>query len=66
MIRPGGKICYSTCSIQKEENSEIIEKFLDENKNFNLESQQLTLQNAEGNDHDGGYAAILVKRQTKD
>jgi len=61
LVKPGGKICYSTCSIQKAENSEIIEKFLEENKNFTLESQQLTLPEAEGLDHDGGYAAILEK-----
>ena len=64
MIKPGGKICYSTCSILKDENSEIIGKFLEENKNFILESQQLTLPEAEGLDHDGGYAAILIKSET--
>jgi 16S rRNA (cytosine967-C5)-methyltransferase len=61
LVKPGGKICYSTCSIQKDENSEIIENFLKENKNFTLVSQQLTLPQAEGLDHDGGYAAILEK-----
>jgi 16S rRNA (cytosine967-C5)-methyltransferase len=65
LVRPGGKICYSTCSIQKAENSELIEKFLKENQNFTLESQQLTLPKAEGFDHDGGYAAILIKRQSR-
>jgi len=65
LVRPGGKICYSTCSIQKDENSEIIESFLKENKNFTLVSQQLTLPEAEGMDHDGGYAAILAKCQTE-
>ena len=64
LVKPGGKICYSTCSIQKCENSEIVENFLKENQNFTLESEQLTLPEAEGFDHDGGYAAILGKRQT--
>ncbi|OHB64315.1 MAG: hypothetical protein A2168_01200 [Planctomycetes bacterium RBG_13_50_24] len=64
LLKPGGKICYSTCSIQKCENSQVVEKFLEQNKNFILESQQLTLPSAEGFDHDGGYAAILVKRKT--
>jgi len=66
IVKTGGKICYSTCSIQRCENSEIVENFLKKNKNFTLESQQLTLPEAEGLDHDGGYAAILVKHQTKD
>ena len=65
LVRPGGKICYSTCSIQKAENSELVESFLRENRSFTLESQQLTLPRAEGYDHDGGYAAILIKRQSR-
>jgi 16S rRNA (cytosine967-C5)-methyltransferase len=65
MVKPGGKICYSTCSIQKTENSELIENFLKENQNFTLESEQLTLPSAEGFDHDGGYAAILTRRERK-
>ena len=64
LVKPGGKICYSTCSIQKCENSEIVENFLKQNQNFTLETEQLTLPEAEGFDHDGGYAAILGKRQT--
>jgi 16S rRNA (cytosine967-C5)-methyltransferase len=63
LVKPAGKICYSTCSIQKAENSELIENFLEQNQNFTLESEQLTLPSAEGFDHDGGYTAILAKRQ---
>lgn len=62
MLKPGGIICYSTCSIQKTENSEQIENFLKINQNFSLESELLTLPSAEGFDHDGGYVAILAKR----
>jgi len=65
LVKPGGKICYSTCSIQKCENSELVEKFLKENQNFTLESERLTMPEAEGFDHDGGYAAILTKRETQ-
>ncbi|TSA52703.1 MAG: hypothetical protein D4R45_06665 [Planctomycetaceae bacterium] len=64
IVKPSGKICYSTCSIQKCENSELVEEFLKENQNFTLESEQLTLPKAESFDHDGGYAAILVKSKT--
>jgi 16S rRNA (cytosine967-C5)-methyltransferase len=66
MLKPGGKICYSTCSIQKTENNVVVEAFLKENQNFTFESHQLTLPTAEGFDHDGGYVAILTKRETKD
>jgi 16S rRNA (cytosine967-C5)-methyltransferase len=47
MIKPEGKICYSTCSIQKAENSELIKEFLQKNRNFKLESELLTLPSAE-------------------
>jgi 16S rRNA (cytosine967-C5)-methyltransferase len=66
ILKPGGKICYSTCSIQKTENSEQVEDFLKINQHFSLESEQLTLPSAESFDHDGGYVAILTKRETKD
>ena len=65
MIKPDGKICYSTCSIQKCENGELVENFLKQNQNFALESELLTLPSAEGFDHDGGYAAILTKLKTE-
>lgn len=61
ILKPRGKICYSTCSIQKAENSELVRDFLRDNPAFELESEELTLPSSEGFDHDGGYAAILVK-----
>jgi len=60
-IKPKGEICYSTCSIQKEENTELIKNFLQQNPNFLLESEKLILPSADAAaDHDGGYVAILV------
>jgi 16S rRNA (cytosine967-C5)-methyltransferase len=61
MIKPQGKICYSTCSIQKAENSRLVKDFLQKNHNFKLESEVLILPSAEGFDHDGGYAAIISR-----
>jgi len=62
MIKPKGKICYSTCSIQRCENSELLKEFLQKNRNFELESENLTLPSAEDPDHDGCYAAIITRK----
>jgi 16S rRNA (cytosine967-C5)-methyltransferase len=63
MVRPHGRICYSTCSIQKCENAGLVADFLKENRRFKLESEALTLPSAEGFDCDGGYTAILAQTQ---
>lgn len=60
-IKPKGKICYSTCSIQKEENSELVKNFLLGNPDFHLEFENLMLPSAEQFGRDGGYAAILER-----
>lgn len=74
MLKPNGKICYSTCSIQEDENGEVIREFLQRNNNFKLESEILILpttgtplqdapceKNPDEFDHDGGYAAIIAR-----
>jgi 16S rRNA (cytosine967-C5)-methyltransferase len=63
IIKQGGKICYSTCSIGKTENSKLVRDFLSDNNNFELEYEKLTLPSAEGFDCDGGYVAV-IKRST--
>jgi len=60
-IKTNGKICYCTCSIQKQENSEVIKDFLQKNLAFKLESEKLILPSADVlADHDGGYIAIIA------
>jgi len=61
MVKPQGRLCYSTCSIQSEENSGLVSDFLWETGAFELESERLFLPSAEGFDCDGGYTAILVR-----
>jgi len=36
LLKPGGSMVYSTCTIEPEENFEIVKNFLDENDNFEL------------------------------
>lgn len=60
MLNPKGIICYSTCSIQKEENSDLMKEFLKRNPDFVIDFEKLTLPSAEYFDCDGGYTAILT------
>jgi len=62
MLKPNGIICYSTCSIQKDENSNLIREFLKENPEFVLKYEKLTLQAVQQFDCDGGYTAILAAK----
>ena len=70
MLNSGGKICYSTCSICRQENEDVVKNFLQNNPQFTLELEELTLPTAMPQtgpspvtnvDRDGGYAAIIVK-----
>lgn len=60
LVRPGGTICYSTCSIQRQENEGVIAAFLADHGGFELAGEALTLPSAEGFDHDGAYVALLT------
>ena len=60
LVKPGGAVIYSTCSIEKEENKMQVDQFLDENPEFDLEEERRLLPCAL---HDGGYSALL--RRTK-
>ena len=62
LVKPSGKICYSTCSLQAQENNLLINKFLETNNEFTLEQEKFTLPSADFPDHDGSYAAILIKK----
>ena len=62
IIKDAGKICYSTCSILKQENSQLIKRFLETKTDFVLEEENLILPSAQKPDRDGGYTAILIKK----
>jgi 16S rRNA (cytosine967-C5)-methyltransferase len=62
LINKGGRIFYSTCSILKKENSEIVTQFLAQKNNFELIVEKIFIPQAGNFDCDGGYAAILQKK----
>lgn len=63
-VRPGGRLVYSTCSLEAEENGERVLAFLASHSGFTLDAEIEALPNAAGTDGpvDGGYAARLVRR----
>jgi 16S rRNA (cytosine967-C5)-methyltransferase len=62
LLKPAGTICYSTCSIQRTENSDLVGAFLEANPQFELVREELILPSAAGFDRDGAYAAVLARR----
>jgi 16S rRNA (cytosine967-C5)-methyltransferase len=57
-LKSGGVLIYSTCSLELEENSEVVKEFLREHKNFKLESERELLPFVDN--VDGAYVARFV------
>jgi 16S rRNA (cytosine967-C5)-methyltransferase len=57
VLKPGGVLVYSTCSLEPEENSEVVKEFLREYENFKLENERQLLPFADN--VDGAYVARL-------
>ena len=65
-VARGGLLIYSTCSIWPEENEQMIQRFLESHREFQLEHQHATLPKAFKPPtphiiHDGGYVAVLKR-----
>lgn len=56
-VRPGGRLVYSTCSIDRQEDREVVDAFLAEHADFSLVEDYLALPHRE--QADGAYAALL-------
>ena len=57
VLKPGGILVYSTCSLEPEENSEVVKEFLAANASFKLESERQLLPFADN--VDGAFVARL-------
>ncbi|MBU0983269.1 MAG: 16S rRNA (cytosine(967)-C(5))-methyltransferase RsmB [candidate division Zixibacteria bacterium] len=75
LVKPGGILVYSTCSIIRKENDQIVEEFLLRNKKFSIESAAALVAKELVNDRgfcktypvmgdlDGAFCARLVRKQ---
>jgi 16S rRNA (cytosine967-C5)-methyltransferase len=58
LVRPGGRVVYSTCSIEPEENSDVLRTVLDEETQWSLVQERSAVPGRPG---DGGYLALLKR-----
>jgi len=74
MVKPGGRLVYSTCSIEEEENMEQVMNFLDRHDNFEMQPVEgcvpdevidhggLAYQTFPHKHHCDGHFGVLLKR----
>ena len=59
-VKTGGRLVYSTCTLNKKENEKQVEKFLKNHPDFELDEQQTLY--PDGN-HDGFYMARMIRKK---
>jgi 16S rRNA (cytosine967-C5)-methyltransferase len=57
-VKPGGTLVYSTCSLEPEENEEVVKAFLEKHDHFRLQRERTLLPFIEG--VDGAYVARIT------
>lgn len=59
-VKPGGRLVYSTCSLEQEENEELVRRWVRENSDFRLVKAKRIFPPKSGTD--GAYAALLRRK----
>lgn len=57
-VKAGGTLCYSTCTINKDENENQVENFLSSHKEFTMNDSQQLLPDK---NHDGFFICVMKK-----
>lgn len=58
-LKIGGKLVYSTCTLNKKENEKVVQAFLNNNKGYTLLNEKTTFPSEFGGD--GFYRAVILK-----
>lgn len=62
MVKKGGRLIYSTCSLEREENESVVERFLSENQGFGISERRLPQGFVTG----GGFVRIMPHEEDSD
>ncbi|MEM7394735.1 MAG: 16S rRNA (cytosine(967)-C(5))-methyltransferase RsmB [Verrucomicrobiota bacterium] len=61
LLKPSGKLVYSTCSLEAEENEDLVERVLAEHPDFHVARSELRF--PPDSKTDGAYAALITKNR---
>jgi 16S rRNA (cytosine967-C5)-methyltransferase len=61
VLASGGKLVYATCSLEQEENEEVVRTLLNEEPELRREREMWRIPGRD--EGDGFFAAVLVKKR---